>query len=327
MTIIDHFHRTIDYMRISVTDRCNLRCVYCMPEEGIEPLSHNAILRYEEIVRIVRLAAGLGISHLRLTGGEPLVRRGLPSLVLELNAVPGIESLAMTTNGTLLDQFANELKAAGLQRVNISLDTLRPDRYHAITRRGELDDVLRGIEHAQIAGLEPVKVNMVVMRDTNDDEVVDFAHMSVEKAWNVRYIEVMPLGKDAWINHDVLVPTAKTRDRIEGALGALEPAELVGSGPARVWRIPGAEGTLGFISAVTEHFCPSCNRLRLTANGGIVPCLFSAVEFDIAGPMRAGATDDELASLLRQAIGAKPDGHHIGEQVTMMAHEMSRMGG
>ena len=323
---LDRYGRRITYLRVSVTDRCNLRCIYCMPEEGVPSMRHADILSYEEITRLVRIAAGMGISQVRLTGGEPLVRKGIASLVRSVAQVPGIEGLAMTTNGQLLARLARQLADAGLQRVNISLDTLHPERFRAITRRGELQHTLAGIEAARRAGLEPVKINTVVMRGINDDEVVDFARHTLSDGWNVRFIEVMPLGEGASLAGDTYVPTDEVRTRIEEELGPLEPASLSGSGPARVWRLPGATGTLGFISAISHHFCHECNRLRLTANGRLVPCLLSDLEFDLRTPLRSGATDAELRDVFRRAIEAKPSGHHLSKHIVPV-HEMSRMGG
>jgi len=322
----DHCGRTISYLRVSVTDRCNLRCVYCMPEEGIPCMRHEDILSYEEITWLVSISADLGISQIRLTGGEPLVRKGISHLIRSIAQVPGIEGLAMTTNGTLLAALAQKLAEAGLQRVNVSLDTLRPERFRAITRRGELSDVMAGIEAAHRAGLEPVKINAVVMRGINDDEVVEFARRTLLSGWNVRFIELMPLGESADLAREEYVPTDEIRARIEEELGSLEPAELPGNGPARVWRLPGSTGTLGFISAISHHFCRDCNRLRLTADGKLVPCLFSDLEFDLRTPLRDGATEIELQDVFRRAIQAKPVGHLLGQQI-IPTHEMSRMGG
>ena len=325
-SLTDNFGRVIDYLRVSVTDRCNLRCVYCMPEEGVPSLSHDDILRYEEIVRLARIAANLGVRTVRLTGGEPLVRRSIVDLVSMLAEVEGIDSVNMTTNGTLLAPMAGELAEAGLERVNISLDSLRPDRYAAITRRANLKDALAGIEAAHAAGLCPVKINMVVMGGVNEDEVVDFARRTRSHGWHVRFIECMPLGEqadNAWRDY---VSSDEIRRMIEDTLGTLRPAEIASKGPSHTWRLPGAEGTIGFISAISHKFCDRCNRLRLTADGRLLPCLLSDVEFDLRAPLRHGADDKVLRDIFLQAVAAKPKGHRLHQHATTR-HEMSRIGG
>lgn len=324
----DAYERPIQYLRVSVTDRCNLRCVYCMPEEGVPLLAHEEILRNEEIVRIVRIAVELGFSHIRLTGGEPLVRRGIVNLVADLARIPGLDDLSMTTNGVLLKDHAEALARAGLRRVNISLDTLRPERFRRITRWGDLEDVLEGRKAALAAGLRPVKINVVVVRGLNDDEVVDIARLTLEPDWHIRFIEVMPLGAGIHWAGDGVVPSAEIRHRIEAALGPLTPVYGdVGVGPARYYRLPGAEGTIGFISAVTEHFCHYCNRLRLTSDGRLLPCLLSSATIDLRTPLRNGATDEELRALFLQAVVAKPRGHTLSEAMCPSALPMSHIGG
>ncbi|HOG45197.1 MAG TPA: GTP 3',8-cyclase MoaA [Anaerolineae bacterium] len=328
MPYLDSFNRPIEYLRISVTDRCNLRCVYCMPEEGVAPLGHEAVLRYEEIARLARLVVGLGVSKLRLTGGEPLARKGVEQLVAMLAGIPGVRDLAMTTNGTLLAGQADALARAGLRRVNVSLDTLRAERYHAMTRRGQLADVLAGLAAAGHAGLAPVKINMVVVRGLNDDEVVDFARKTVRDGWHVRFIEVMPLGAGQAGAQAGFVPTAETRAQIEAAFGPLTAVDGSGAGPARYYRIAGASGSIGFISPLSEHFCFGCNRLRLTADGQLMPCLMSERAIDLRSLLRRGANDDELQSAVRAAIAAKPAGHHMDAGPRGPgARPMSRIGG
>lgn len=336
MTCFDAYQRPISYLRVSVTDRCNLRCVYCMPEEGIPSRTHDEILRYEEIDVVVRAAAELGIHKVRLTGGEPLARLGIVDLVRLLARIPGIDDLSMTTNGTLLPRYAAALREAGLRRVNVSLDTLRPDRYREITRRDKLADTLAGIEAARRAGLVPVKINTVVIRGTNDDEATDLARRTVSDGWHVRFIECMPLGGEG-LPEDLLdasawrertISSAETRARIEASLGALEPATVdAGAGPARYYRVPGAEGTIGFISPLSEHFCGTCNRLRLTADGQLRPCLFSSHEIDLRTPLRGGAGVDEIAALLKQGIADKPQRHHLDTCETVRDRAMSQIGG
>jgi cyclic pyranopterin phosphate synthase len=301
-----------------------------MPQAGVTPkLVHDEILSYEEIVRVVQAAAGLGISKIRLTGGEPLVRLGMADLVEMIARVPGIDDIAMTTNGTLLTRYADDLKQAGLHRVNISLDTLRPERFHHITRLGKLADVLAGIEAAERAGLHPIKLNNVVMRGLNDDEVVDFARLTRDRAWHVRFIEVMPVGSIAGLATLEHVPAAAVRNAIESALGRLEPADGAtrGNGPARYYRLAGAIGTIGFIAAVSEHFCFRCNRLRLTADGRLRPCLLADDEMDLRTPLRQGAGQQELQALLCTAIENKPAGHHLADGKVPLRRLMSQIGG
>jgi cyclic pyranopterin phosphate synthase len=277
-----------------------------MPEEGIVQCDHHEVLRYEEIVALVEVAVTVGISRLRLTGGEPLARSGLIDLVAMLRAVEGIAEISMTSNGTLLTPHAQSLAEAGLDRVNVSLDTLKPARYQEITRWGKLDDVLAGIAAAQKADLTPVKINMVVIRGLNDDEVIDFARRTVEPGWHVRFIELIPLGQGALWSVDSFMPTSEIRARIESSLGPLEEAELTGSGPAQYWRLPGASGSIGFISPVSEHFCARCNRLRLTADGRLLPCLFARQASDMRRPLRGGASEAALRKRFQEAIEAKP---------------------
>ncbi len=328
---LDSFNRPISYLRVSVTDRCNLRCVYCMPPEGVPWRHHEEILRYEEIETVVRAAASLGISKVRLTGGEPLVRLGMVDLVAMLARIPGIDDLAMTTNGTLLARHAEELKTAGLKRVNVSLDTLRPERFRRITRLGELSNTLGGIAAAREAGLLPVKVNTVVARGVNDDEVLDFALLTLEREWHIRFIEIMPLGQwqeagSEWENNVVM--TTEIRQRIETDLGPLEPVKVsVGNGPAQYYRLPGAQGTVGFITPISEHFCYQCNRLRLTADGKLRPCLLSDDEIDLRTPLRQGATIEDVKRLIVEAVRAKPERHHLSEQVIPQERAMSEIGG
>ncbi|MBT9163415.1 MAG: GTP 3',8-cyclase [Chloroflexi bacterium] len=360
----DFFNRPINYLRLSVTDRCNLRCVYCMPLEGVAPLPHGEILSYEEICLVARAASELGISKVRLTGGEPLVRAHLSRLIGMLAGIEGIDDLSLTTNGVLLSRYARELKAAGLKRVNISLDSLHPERFGKITRIGKLEHSLQGIEAARAAGLHPIKINMVVMRGVNDDEIADFARLTMEKGWHVRFIEFMPIGEvksretavgsrqsavwsgegdyrlstmdyrqtpaplynGARLQTEEFVPISEIIERIE-SLGTLEPYSLDGNGPARYFRLPQAKGTIGFISPVSEHFCFRCNRLRLTAEGKLRPCLLSDEEIDLREPLRRRASVDELKRLIEQATQAKPEGHRLGSGTTARKRTMCQIGG
>jgi cyclic pyranopterin phosphate synthase len=323
----DSFQRPINYLRISVTDRCNLRCIYCMPAEGISLVPHKDILTYEEIYTVTKVAAGLGISKIRLTGGEPLVRSGLPELVQMLAQIKGIDDLSLTTNGILLSGYAAELKRAGLRRVNVSLDTFRQDKFELITRRNSnLDDVLEGIEVARSVGLNPVKINMVAMAGINDDEVIDFAAKTINEEWHVRFIELMPFtGEGALASHFVSASDIKKRLK---SLGELEPClPSVGSGPARYFRFPQARGTVGFITPVSDHFCSHCNRLRLTADGRLRPCLLSQEEIDLRQPLRGGMTSDSLEQLIQQAVAHKPQRHHLVPGHKPGGRPMTQVGG
>ena len=332
----DSHGRVIDYLRLSLTDRCNFRCVYCMPEDGVCQMGHDEILRIEEIERLVRVAAGLGIKSVRLTGGEPLVRKGVVDLVRAITDIPGIENVSMTTNGVLLPAMVDDLKAAGLSRVNISLDTLDAEQFRAITRVGRLEDTLAGIDAALAAGLSPVKVNAVTVRSLNQDFLA-FAKLSLDRPLHVRFIEYMPVGNaegeggTGWGTADV-IPSEELIERISAeaaaaGLPALVPASRsskpVGWGPARYFEFPGAAGTVGFISPLSRHFCGECNRLRVTADGKVRPCLFSDDEYDVRAALRAG--DDAAArDVLLTALGAKPDEHHdkVGTE-----RNMSQIGG
>jgi cyclic pyranopterin phosphate synthase len=287
-------------------------------------LSHRDILSYEEIHRIAVAAADLGIKKVRITGGEPLVRLGLPGLVHMLAEIPGIDDISLTTNGILLARFAAELKAAGLKRVNVSLDTLRPDKFKRITRGGELDDVLRGTAAARSVDLNPIKINMVVMAGTNDDELLDFAAKTIDDGWHVRFIEYMPFNKE--VTASSFVAVAEIRQRLS-ALGELERCTVKGNGPAQYFRLPGAKGTIGFITPVSEHFCFHCNRLRLTADGKLRPCLLSEREVDLKEPLRNGISCAELKNLIRKAVADKPRQHRLAEGFVPKDRPFSQVGG
>ena len=335
--LVDTFGRVHRDLRISVTDRCNFRCTYCMPEEGMEWLSRDDILTFEETGRIARIfVERFGTSSIRLTGGEPTVRAHLPVLVrllsrLRVGGDGPLVDLAMTTNGATLRNVAHDLVDAGLRRINVSLDSLRADRFLRLTRRDELDRVLDGIEAAKEAGLDPVKVNVVLIGGVNDDEVVDFARYGRDAGVLVRFIEFMPLDADAGWQHAQVVPQAEIVRRI-GAVFPLVPVAR-GSSPAERFRYldrsdddPG--GSVGVIPSVTRPFCEACDRVRLTAEGQLRNCLFAHDEFDLLGPMRAGATDDELAAVVRRAVTAKWAGHSIGQvQFIRPRKSMSQIGG
>ncbi|MCL5022020.1 MAG: GTP 3',8-cyclase MoaA [Nitrospirae bacterium] len=323
----DNFHRVIDYMRISITDRCNLRCIYCMPSGGVRPIEHREILSYEEIARVVKVAAALGVRKVRITGGEPLARKNVSFLVSSLKGIPGIEDMSLTTNGILLEKYARELSGAGLDRVNVSLDSLRPQRYREITRGGEIGFVMRGIEAAEDVGLTPVKMNMVPIRGMNDGEIEEFARMTLSTPRHVRFIEFMPIGARELWSDDRYISSDETRAVVE-KIGALSPVRARKNGPAKYFRFAGAPGVVGFISALTHHFCADCNRLRLTADGKLRPCLFSETEIDLKPALRNSRSDAELERLLRLSIDVKPEGHNISRRADLESLKtMSKIGG
>jgi cyclic pyranopterin phosphate synthase len=309
--LIDRFGRVHDYLRISVTDRCNLRCVYCMPEDGMEFEPDERMLTFDEIAAVVRVLARRGVSKLRLTGGEPLVRKQLEQLVAMLSAIPGIEDIALTTNGIFLAPRAERLRAAGVTRINISLDSLRADRFAMITRGGDIGKVLAGLEQSERVGFNPIKLNVVLMKGMNDDEIGDFLRLTMERNWTVRFIEYMPIGHsdDGWRNR--YLPLSAVLERCEQMGLAVEPEEAVyGNGPSRNYRIAGARGSFGLIHPVSDHFCETCNRLRLTADGNIKPCLYWTDEFNVR---KAIGDDDALEQLFLRALDIKPQNHEMAE--------------
>ncbi len=324
----DQFKRPITYLRISVTDRCNLRCVYCMPEAGLPSIPKGGVLSFEEIVRVVEAGASVGLRSVRLTGGEPLVRSDLPKLVAMLAAIRGIDDIALSTNGILLADKMEELVAAGLRRVNVSLDTLREDRFAAIARRPGLTRVLRGIDAAIDAGFEPVKLNCVVMRGRNDDELGDFAALTRERAVFVRFIELMPVEQNLELQRAAYVSCEEMLARV-GIIEELVPVDGPGgNGPARYFAFPGARGAIGVISPLSHDYCGTCNRVRLSADGRLRLCLFGDYEIDLRTPLRAGASPDELVELFRGGMLIKPERHHLrlGEQSSRM-RAFSEIGG
>lgn len=283
-----------------------------MPEEGVSPLAHGDILSYEELLRVAAGCVSLGIRKIRVTGGEPLVRRGVVDFIAQLAALPGEPEITLTTNGVLLAGMAAALKAAGLRRVNISLDTLRPERFAVLTRREGLDQVFAGIRAAETAGLEPIKINVIPLRGVNDDELADFARLTLKHPWEVRFIEFMPISPDLEYGSSGGVPMQEVEQQLQ-ALGALQPLpRRQAAGPARLFRLPGARGSLGLILSVSGHFCPECNRLRVTADGRVRGCLFGNQEIDLRTVLREGGDDETLAGLLRAAVCAKPERHGIG---------------
>jgi GTP 3',8-cyclase len=328
VSLIDGFSRPITYLRVSITDKCNLRCIYCMPEGGLPWLRRDEILSYEEIAQIVEAAASVGVRTIRLTGGEPLVRRDLSRLVQAISSTPGIDDVALSTNGLLLEEQLPELVAAGLHRINLSLDTLREDRFEAIARRPGLDAVLRAIDAAIAAGLTPVKLNCVVMRGTNDDELAAFAELTRERPIFVRFIEVMPVLENAGLQRYAYISSDEILERISADRELRPVAGPPGNGPARYFSFPGAAGAVGVISPLSHDYCERCNRVRLTADGRLRLCLFGDHALDLRSPLRGGATTPELAGLLRSAMLIKPERHHLrlGETASRM-RAFSEIGG
>jgi cyclic pyranopterin phosphate synthase len=329
MALIDPHKRKIDYLRISVTDRCNLSCVYCKPRAEMKLLEHRDILTYEEILRLVSVAAPLGISRVRITGGEPLIRRGVVDFLAALGRLSGIEDISLTTNGVLLEKMTGALAKVGKPRLNISLDSLNPQKFRRITGHDHWDAVWRGIGLAEEAGFFPLKINMVPVRGLNDEEIADFARLTLERRLHVRFIEFMPIGaNDRW-SREVCVPSDEVRSHIEREHGPLVPfTSSPSAGPSANYQIPGARGVIGFISPITHHFCASCRRLRLTADGKIRPCLLSDTEIDVKSPLRGGCDDAEIERLLRIALEIKPARHYIAENgAGCFQRTMSKIGG
>ncbi|HEX5436882.1 MAG TPA: GTP 3',8-cyclase MoaA [Gemmatimonadaceae bacterium] len=324
-TLRDQFGRTIEYLRISVTDRCNFRCLYCMPLEGLEWLPKRDILSFEEITAIVQQLAPLGLRRLRITGGEPTIRPDLVTLVAMLRAVPEIEDIALSTNGVRLPALAESLRAAGLDRVNMSADSLRADRIHTIARRKMEFSPIEAACAAERAGIAPIKINMVVMRGINDDEIEDFARLTVEHAWHVRFIELMPVGEMRSLTWEHVVPSDEILDRLS-RLGALEATEGPprGNGPAVYYRFPGASGSVGLITPMTHTYCGSCNRVRLTADGRLRTCLFGDHEVNLRDPLRAG---EDLIPLYVKALSEKPKEHHLLQMQVGGLRALSQVGG
>jgi cyclic pyranopterin phosphate synthase len=325
--LCDRFNRVISYLRISVTDRCNFRCVYCMPESGIEVLPRNELLTFEEIARVVHVGSTLGLRKIRLTGGEPTVRRDLPLLISMLRSIPGIEEISMTTNAVRLEELAQPLKTAGLDRVNISLDTLHPERAHALARRDMLPQVLRGIEAAVAADLTPLKLNCVVMRGLNDDELCDLVAFSAGRDAQIRFIEYMPMGVTGFEERNRLVTAEEMRERLSVCF-ELVPEEVGANDPARAYVCRRSGARAGFISSMSEHFCDSCNRMRLTAQGGLRPCLHQNAEVDVRKVLRAGGSDTQIAQTFCDAAALKWAGHQMNDFIPLYSlKEMVSIGG
>ncbi len=322
---LDRFGRNIHYLRISLTDHCNLRCIYCMPED--QTFRPNAeLLQDDEILTLARLFSSLGFDKIRLTGGEPTIRANVVEIVRGIASTPGIRSVSMTTNGVLLSRLAKPLQEAGLQRVNISIDTLDPQKFRRLTRWGKLDDVWKGILAAEEAGLTPVKLNAVVVKGYNEEDVIDLAALTVDRAWQMRYIEMMPFAGVTDIQTQQVITAAQIQQKIETEFGPLEATGKY-DGEARIFRIRGGKGELGFISSVTVPFCSACTRARLTADGVLRMCLLREKEIDLLTPMRNGATEDDLRALILDGVWNKPWGHGLDQGVIPLNRAMNQIGG
>jgi cyclic pyranopterin phosphate synthase len=324
---LDRFGRDIHYLRISLTDRCNLRCVYCMPED-MQFRPRKELMQDDELLALVRLFTELGFHKFRLTGGEPTVRANIVELVRGIARTPGVRSLSMTTNGLLLKQLARPLAEAGLQRVNVSIDSLDPAKFKRLTRWGDVQDVWEGIVEAEAAGLAPMKLNAVIVRGYNEDDVADLAALTLYHDWQVRFIEMMPFGEVAGFQQAQVVAAREMRAKIEAALGTLIPVDGGKlDGEARLYRLADGLGDVGFISSVTEPFCASCTRARLTADGKLRMCLLREYEMDLLTPLRSGATMDDIKALINKAVWHKPWGHGLAHNIVPMNRVMSEIGG
>lgn len=330
--MLDHYDRDINYLRVSITDRCNLRCTYCRPKEGISLKGHADILRYEEILRVVSQTVKMGLIKVRLTGGEPLVRRGFVEFAGDLKKIKGLQDISLTTNGILLAQYAEDIFRAGITRINISLDSLDKEKYFQITRGGNLDDVFNGIAAAEKAGFAPIKINTVLMKGFNDNEALDFARLAFSKPFQVRFIEIMPVsevsaGRSAdFLPTRQLLETINRRFRLEPLAGKKNKSD----GPARLYKMKDGLGEIGFINPVSDHFCSTCNRLRLTADGKLRACLLNDVEIDLREALSRHCDDDELAGLIREAILLKPQRHDLDctdRHLKKCHRDMSDIGG
>lgn len=333
--LMDNWGREISYLRVSITDRCNYRCIYCKPEEQFEFIPHEEILRYEEIVDIIEEAVNLGVTKVRITGGEPLARKGVVDFIKKLREIKKLEDISLTTNGFFLSEYAEKLKDAGLNRVNISLDSLQEEKYKRITRGGSLEKALKGVDSALKAGLLPIKINTVLIRGTNDDEVEDFVRLTWRKPLNIRFIEFMPSGEELKDNYrDKFISVLEIKESLAEKY-SFRPIDInSGNGPAKYYQIKGGQGTIGFITALSQHFCKTCNRMRLTSEGKLRPCLFSNMEVDIKQAIRNAKTDDKIIrrkitrSSIVEAISIKPEGHKLNEKFSNRdSFKMSKIGG
>jgi cyclic pyranopterin phosphate synthase len=330
--MLDHYDRDINYLRVSITDRCNLRCTYCRPKEGISLKGHADILRYEEILRVVSQTVKMGLIKVRLTGGEPLVRRGFVEFAGNLKKIKGLQDISLTTNGILLAQYAEDIFRAGITRINISLDSLDKEKYFQITRGGNLDDVFNGIAAAEKAGFAPIKINTVLMKGFNDNEALDFVRLALSKPFQVRFIEMMPVSEVSAGRSADFLPTRQLLETINRRF-RLEPLACKknkSDGPARLYKMKDGLGEIGFINPVSDHFCSTCNRLRLTADGKLRACLLNDVEIDLREALSRHCDDDELAGLIREAILLKPQRHDLDctdRHLKKCHRDMSDIGG
>lgn len=333
--LIDNLGREISYLRVSITDRCNYRCIYCKPEEQFEFIPHEEILRYEEIVEIIEEAVNLGVTKVRITGGEPLARKGVVDFIKKLREIKKLEDISLTTNGFFLSEYAEKLKDAGLNRVNISLDSLQEEKYKKITRGGSLEKALKGIDSALKAGLWPIKINTVLIRGINDDEVEDFVRLTLGRPLNIRFIEFMPSGEELKDNYrNKFISVLEIKESLTEKY-SFRPIDInSGNGPAKYYQIKGGQGTIGFITALSQHFCETCNRIRLTSEGKLRPCLFSNKEVDIKQAIRNAKTDDKIirSKIIRnnieEAINIKPEGHKLNKKFSNRDFfNMSKIGG
>lgn len=327
--LVDAYRRRVDYLRLSVTDRCNLRCAYCMPAGGFRFLPHEDILRYEELLRLVRITVRLGIRKVRVTGGEPLVRKDILLFLERLCAVPEVEDVSLTTNGVLLESMAGDLWASGVRRLNVSLDTLDPEKFATITGVDAFHAVWRGLHAALDYGFSPVKINVVAMKGINDDEIEKLAGLTLTYPFHVRFIELMPFRPDSY--EERYIPSDGVFEKI-AVLGQLIPGSSGnGNGPARYYEFPGAPGKIGFISPMSQHFCSTCNRLRITAEGSLRTCLFADRDVDLRGPLRHGSSDEEISRVISRAIETKPEKHPLNEgsvpRRKCLARPMTTIGG
>lgn len=330
--MLDKYDRDINYLRVSITDRCNLRCRYCRPKEGVSLKGHDDILRYEEIIRVIEQAVKMGFIKVRITGGEPLVRRGFVEFVRSLKKIEGLQDISLTTNGILLDPLAKDIFCAGVSRINISLDSLDKVRFHRITGGGNLDDVLRGIDAADKAGFAPIKINTVVIRGFNDDEVIEFTRLAMKKPFQIRFIELMPISEVNINQPRDFMPNMELLKQIRKhfKLEALGKKKKVSDGPARIYKLTDGAGEIGFINPVSDHFCSTCNRLRLTADGKLRACLLNESEIDLKEALAQNCSDARLAELISLAIMLKPEKHDLDctdRHLKKCHRDMSDIGG